>query len=226
MYLDHDGIDSLYSQTVDRLEVELVQSQERGSAGRLTAKLGIGALLKQLTEIGTDAEVSIAGKQIRETKTKFRSEQKLSALVRVLSRSGNGVLFTDLASAAIVCADTSSIVYVQVFEKFNLPQFYCGSGVDEVNRDKGVDFEIGPMSRRGDSYDHSDRYFKKKHYHFFMFAGIGKFPRLTGEGMGRFSHEAFLFRAYQGKDVPLGVFGYLKHLTGLEYQIKPFAIWV
>lgn len=227
IYLDTDGIESLYAQTVDRLEVELVQSQERGKAGKLTAKLGVGALLGRLAEIGADTEVSLTGKQIREAKTRLAPEHKLSALLRHLTDVSIDVLFTNLPTAAIACSETNRAVYVQLYEKFNLPQFYYGSGVDEVNRDKMVDFEIGPMRRRDDDrYDHSDNYFKKKHYHFYMSASLSKFTRVREEVMGNSSHDAILFRSYQGEDVPLGVFGYLKHLAKLEYQIKPYAIWV
>jgi hypothetical protein len=42
IYLDAEGIDSLYAQTVDRLETEFTQSQERDKSGKMKANIGIG----------------------------------------------------------------------------------------------------------------------------------------------------------------------------------------
>jgi hypothetical protein len=48
---------------------------------------------------------------------------------------------------------------------------------------------------------------------------------LYPKGMGNTSHEAFFFRALKGKNLPLGVFGYLQAIGRYAFQIKPFAIW-
>ncbi len=58
-----------------------------------------------------------------------------------------------------------------------------------------------------------------------MTANLEKFPRLKGS-MGATSHDAVFFRGFGGKDVPLGVFGYLIRLNVEACQIKLYAIWL
>jgi hypothetical protein len=58
-----------------------------------------------------------------------------------------------------------------------------------------------------------------------MTASLDKFTRLK-QGMGATSHEAIQFRGFLGKDVPLGVFGYLMRHNENVCQIKPYAIWL
>jgi hypothetical protein len=183
----------------------------------------LGALLG-LTEIGANTELSVGGKHVEEAKMHLAVEHKLFALIDYLVNLGDDEYFENLAKAAVSCSETGQNVFIRINQKFNLPQFYLHpNGVAQVNLAKGVDFEIGPL--RNDPYNHSDNYYKRKQYRFFMYASLSKFTR-SKDFMTNTGHDALIFRRYEGKKIPLGVFGYLKHLIKFEYQIKPYAIWL
>ena len=94
-------------------------------------------------------------------------------------------------------------VFVRVETQFDVPDFLPGGGgVSAINASKAMVFRID------NQYDASDSYFKKVPFTLIMTASLEKFSRLKG-GMGATSHEAIFFRGFNGKDVPLGVFGYL-----------------
>ena len=46
IYLDQDGIESLYAQTADRIEVESLKGSEIERAGKARANVGLGPALK------------------------------------------------------------------------------------------------------------------------------------------------------------------------------------
>ena len=48
IYLDSDGIESLYAQTTDRVELELTRSRSKEGRGEVGVKLGFGNLLASL----------------------------------------------------------------------------------------------------------------------------------------------------------------------------------
>lgn len=225
IYLDSDGIDSLYAQTVDRLETEFTQSQERDKSGKLKANIGIGKLLGimlGLVEVGAETEVSISGKQINEAKMRFTLEQKLSALTKYLENLTGTEFFENLTKAAIQAKEQGEGVFIRVAEKFNMPQFYQADGVESVNRDQSISFVIGQSDT---DHEYADTYFKKTQYTFLMMASLGKTIRSSGN-MRQTGHDAVYFRAFKGRNVPLNVFGYLIPLSEYTYQIKPYAIWV
>jgi hypothetical protein len=61
-YMDTDGIDSLYAQTVEKLEVESTESKERGKFGKTVGKLGLGKLL---ADMGIELKVQLAVKPFK-----------------------------------------------------------------------------------------------------------------------------------------------------------------
>lgn len=226
IYLDADGIDSLYAQTVDRLETEFTQSQERDKSGKVKANIGIGKLLGTmlgLVEVGAETELSIGGKRIEEAKMRFTLEQKLSALMNYLKSLDGAEFFELLPQAAIQAKELGRGVFIKIAEKFNMPQYSQGDGVSNINRDKSIAFSIGPVGDNKHEYD--DSYFKKVEYTFLMTTSLSKTTR-SKEGMSVTGHDAMYFRRFRGKNVPLKVFGYLIPLSKYTYQIKPYAIWV
>jgi hypothetical protein len=226
IYLDADGIDSLYAQTVDRLETEFTQSQERDKSGKIKANMGIGKLLGVmlgLVEVGAETELSISGKRIEEAKMRFTLEQKLSALINYLRNLEGSEYFELLPQAAIQAKELSKGVFIRIAEKFNMPQYSQGNGVGNINRDKSIAFSIGPIGESKHEYD--DLYFKKTEYTFLMTTSLSKTTR-SKDGMAMTGHDAIYFRQFGGKNVPLEVFGYLIPLSKYTYQIKPYAIWI
>ena len=66
-YLDVDGIESLYAQSVEKLEVEFTESKEKGKSGKAIGKFG---LVKLLSDSGIELEGSISSKNLEEIKFK------------------------------------------------------------------------------------------------------------------------------------------------------------
>lgn len=235
IYFDTDGVESLYAQTVDRLETEFVQTRERGGSGKITGKAGLGKLLSALlgVDIAAEAEASLLRKHIDAVKSSLAPEHKLHSLLSYLDK--NEASFSrDLAQAAYAAIEGGPPVFVACTARFDMPQFRDSPDpVSIVNQVKAVLFEIGdPPALTGDrlpardTYDHADQYFSRKaHPRIVMSASLNKFSRLSGF-MGPISHDAIYFRACGGRDVPLNVFGYLVPFRQLFHQLKPYAIWL
>ena len=87
IYLDREGIDSLYAQTVDRVETEFTQSLEKDRANKVAGKFGFGQLLATLfglSEATVEAERSHANKNMEQAKYSLTTEQKIISLVDFL----------------------------------------------------------------------------------------------------------------------------------------------
>lgn len=226
IYLDADGIDSLYAQTVDRLETEFTQSSERDKGGRIKANIGVGKLLGMmlgLGEVGAETELMMSGKRIEEAKMRFTLEQKLSALINYLKSLEGREFFEHLPQAAIQAKELGKGVFIRIAEKFNLPQFFNGDGVTDINKDKSIAFSIGPIGVN--EHEYADSYYKKKEYTFLMTASLSKTTH-SKDYMSATGHDAIYFRRFGGKHVPINVFGYLIPLGKYTFQIKPYAIWI
>ena len=224
IYFDDEGIQSLYAQIVTILETERVRKVDRGDSGRLRAKIGFGGVMSALlgnveAEKGKRTEVS------EEIKMRMTMEHQLQQLIRYLTRVKDEKYFDDLFKALSRSREIGEGVYVDIFVPVNAPQFYLYSNpVAEINSVGVMSFEISPPE-----YDYSDDYFRKpKDYKVIMQASLSKFPRVHGSRLSPLGHEAILFRAYHGRNVPLNIFGYLFSIghTGAFFQIKPFAIWL
>ena len=213
IYLDREGIDSLYAQTTARLETQFVTERERNREG----KVGLGAALKVLlfADARADAELSLSGRNLEQVTSTLSVEQKLSGLIRYLNRFENEKYFDDIYPAIFQCSQRKMSVFINIETKFDLPQFYSGRiGVDIVNQEKVISFEISPSPSTNQS-------------RILMNASLNKFTRMRSDGtMGPIGHEATNFGERKGRDVPLGVFGSLNTLGGALYQIKPYAIWL
>lgn len=249
IYLDREGIDSLYAQTTARLETQLVTERERNREG----KVGFGAALKVLlfADARADAELSLSGRNLEQVTSTLSVEQKLAGLIRYLNRFENEKYFDHLHPAALQSSQRKMAVFLNIETEFDLPQFYSGRvGIKTVNREKVITFELSPSPLRPksnasnvpiaaispyeDTYDSSDNYFKKQSFssttkesRILMNASLNKFTRIRDDGtMNPIGHDAINFGERKGRDVPLGVFGSLNTLGGGLYQIKPYAIWL
>ncbi len=222
MYLDAEGIESLYAQTVDRIEIELTQTRKNEKRGELGLKASFGSMLTGLLglkEVGDESKLGMSKAQIEEAKSHLTVEKKLSNLLDHLVKHKGSDYFESLQDAGEFVSRQRRSVYFLGEQEFDAPDFYPGRrGVAEVNEAEAVLFVIEPV------YDASDSYFKKTPLRFATSAGLQKFTRLRG-GMGATSHEAILFRGAMGKNITLGVFGQVSPISGNSLQIKPFAIW-
>jgi hypothetical protein len=150
-------------------------------------------------------------------------EQKLSNLVEFMSESADPPFFRKLITAAKRVASSDQSAFLEIKEKFDLPQFYLYEDpVSEINQAGVLILDIGPPRR--DPYEYDDSYFKKPQYRFFMRASVDKFIGAVGGQLRRSGHEALLFGGHNGTRVPLLVFGQLLLLSTYTYQIKPYSI--
>lgn len=220
IYLDRNGIESLYAQITDRLEVELIETRSSEGRGKVGLSAGFGNLLTSLLgvkKLGAETKLETMRGYINEAKTKLTVEHKLQRLAEYLAKTKS--CFGSLEDAASK-SPIGEAVYVNGVEKFDAPDFYPGrGGVKEINESGSMVFTIER------SYDPSDEYFKKSGCSFVMTAGIRNFTRLSGY-MGATSHEAIMFRGFGGSKIPLGVFGYIMRYRDLACQIKPYALWL
>lgn len=211
IYLDRDGIESLFAQTVDRVEVEIRQSTENAANEKAGAQIGLGKALAALLgiEIGARVEASKASKQLQEAKLALAVEHKLTRLQHHLHESGT--LITELAPAMDKSSQRTATLFVNLHESFDLPQFASGKGTEQANKDGAILFEIA--GRQGK-------------WKVVMSASLSKFPTAANGRLGRVSHLAIHFQGSLGRGVPLHVFGYILSLGNGVYQIKPYAIWL
>ena len=224
MYIDAEGIDSIYAQIVTRVETEATSSRGRGRKSRISGSVGLGeaigslfGLLHLKGEAGADSSVESTDT----IKTHLATEQKLREILESLSRLGEPTLFSDLANASNFSAENKDAVFVNLQTDFDAPQFYGGMGVQAVNKAQYVIFEKDMEYNR--YYDYRDDYFKKHRIPVVMSASLTKFPNCKGR-MGMTGHDAVFIRGHGGRQMPLHVFGSLFKLP--EFcQIKPYAIW-
>lgn len=218
IYLDGEGIKSLFSQLAERMETEHVQGLEKDSLKGIEGKVGIG---QEIGVINASMKGAVGKneKYMEHSTSRFTIEGEINSLLQRLDRS---ICFTDLAKAANFILDNKKSAFINIVHNFNMPQFSHENGVDEVNRDMSLSFIIGQPNTE---HDFDDSYFRKTHYTFFMQASLNKTTR-SYSYMSFSGHDAVFFRAHKGKDVPLGVFGLLTNLSQWTFQIKPFAIWI
>jgi len=223
VYLDPVGIDSLFAQTVDEIVDEFRRVGERTT--KLGTKLKAALAILFGIDLSSEAEFSHINKKAEETKSHLATEQKLDRVFDYLRQSEGSEYFTDLKTATEYCKDhffDVNSVFVKINENFDAPQFYIENlvnrGVREVNMSGTVEFEKGPSL-----HEYSDDHFRKGDFRLVMLAGIDKFTRTRDGKMEAADHDAYMMRA--GVDIRLNVFGYLR-LRRIEYQIKPYAIWL
>ena len=221
IYLDAQGIASLYAQTTDRVEIEFTEGHSRQGRGEVGLKLGFGNLLSSLLglrEAGAETRLEELHGHIDKAKTTLTVELKLQQQSDYLTKTRK--CFGSLEDAANSISERGGGAYVRAIEKFDAPDFQRGvGGITAINSSGAVVFTLDPK------YDPSERYFKQGRFHFVMPASLKKFSRCDGY-MGATSHDAIMFRGFSGRDIPLGLFGYVTRHSEIACQVKPYAIWL
>jgi hypothetical protein len=211
LYLDKKGIESLFAQTVDRVETEFTESHKKASKDSAGVKIGIGKAIAALLGLEASAKLDTekTRSNLQSTKSTLTIENKLERLLEYLSASDN--LASSLSSAVVTAMDRKSSVFVKCQSNFEMPQMtQRGGGIDVINEDGAALFEVTSF---GNCRKIS------------MAASLAKFPRARNERIGRISHEALYFEGNQGQGVSLKLFGSLRQINVAECQIKPFALW-
>ena len=227
VYLDLHGIESLYSQTVDRVETSLLITKEKTAGRRIGLSLSLGKLLGNLigVEPAVSADTTTEGKESRASSYNPTSENRLFSLIAHLSRHSPSSFFRSLRAAANAARHTQGSVFVSSRDKWDAPQFHPGQeGVRDVNNTGAVIFTFGQPS--SEAYEPSDDYFRHPPTVIGMAASLINFPHVHAGRMTSTGHDAMLFRAHKGKAIPLAVFGQLTPLPEPSFQMKPYAIWI
>lgn len=224
IYIDEEGINSLLSQIVDRLEETRSIEKSNGRKSRISGGINLGnalgslfGLLNLKGEVGSESN----NEQAKTVSSKFTCEQKLRELLNHLNGLGEPTIFSTITAAAKFVESQKDAVFISASTEFDMPQFICGTGPSEINKTGTVNFERN--TGLGDTYNHGDSYFKNKIIPVVMAASLRKFPSCR-DHMSQTGHEAMYFRGHNGKKIPLHVFGSFFKLPKF-YQIKPYAIW-
>ena len=146
IYLDASGIEGLYAQTVERLEVEYSSSIEKALSGKVGAVARFkNPLIKALggPEIEISGEISSSRKAIGQSKQKSTAEQTLQKLLATLTPLGEPAIFSELLKAARSADTNQATVFLKTEGEFNAPQFSFGGGVDAVNSEGYLILEKG-----------------------------------------------------------------------------------
>ncbi|HTY11509.1 MAG TPA: hypothetical protein VMF88_10595 [Bacteroidota bacterium] len=229
IYLDEEGIRSLYAQIEQGVPVEITKGEGKQSAGKLGAKIGLakalGTLFRLLELDGTGEFTK--SKSINESvRIEIKAENLLGGLVNKLSSISPPSLFDNLGEASKATKLSDGPVYILVKSTFDAPQFYGDRrrAIENINSVGYVYFE---KDKKLDNYKYSDNYFKEIKVPLAMAASISKFPSSEGSLHSFSRHEAFFFSGYSGENIPLNVFGILFPIPKIEsFQIKPYAIWI
>lgn len=200
IYINADSINSLHSSMLDKT-IEKLSVKET-----VDAKGGIKASIFSLFAVDSE----IRSNSSTETLSTFSPELKLKSLLKYLE--DKKLLFFDYNEACFLYSE--QILFLNQRIAFNLPQFETGQGVDEVNKTTVVEFE----TLFADPTDN------KRLYTIHMSANLKNFCR-SKNVMTNNGHDAYLFKANQGKGLYLGVFGCIKFL-GNSFQLRPYAIWL
>jgi hypothetical protein len=222
IYLDEQGVESLYAQTVDRFEVERSTTIEKAMVGRAGAAARLkNLLLKALggPEVELSGEVSGSRRRTEQSRHAYTVEQKLADLTKALQRIGQAVLFLDLSEAARHIGRGGTRAYVRVEDQFNAPQFYFGDGTASVNESGYLILEKGGP----DDYEYGDDYYKRSDLRVTLSASVSKM-RMSAGRMAATGHMAVFLRGFKGRRIPMGIFGIMS-ATPDYFQIKPYAIW-
>jgi hypothetical protein len=143
LYLDVPGIESLFAQTVDRVEMEFTESRKKGSKHSAGVKLGIGKAIATLLGLEASAKLDTekTRSNLQSTKSTLAVENKLSRLLDYLVASD--ILIRNVSEAVGMATARKSSVFLQCKAHFDMPQMLrWDGGIDLINQDGAALFEM------------------------------------------------------------------------------------
>lgn len=212
-YLDEEGINKYYIDKFGENKLEIAGSEEK----KFNASAGFGLSLN-ITPTSTILPNGNIGSGYEKVKVKEylkNSETRLQEILKKVKKQKT--YFEDLNQAIQYLNGNSGQVFINVNEKFDIPQFKSKESELDIIKSEYLIFEIGNQT----NYDYSDYYYKKLGYHIFMNANICK---LNNKKYSSNGHEAVIFRESLGRNILLYVVGLLSK-AGDTYFIKPYAIY-
>lgn len=225
IYMDMGGIDSLLSQiTSELVETSHIQTTSRKTGGA-NGNAGFSELVKKIFK----ADVSVSGEvesvQTIDKTTTQPYEAKIQQIVKYIEK--NEVVLKDRAEIHKNYQEDK-----QNFALFTMPfdtDFYNSDWFETVslaNQFGYIPFYKGGdnTNKYKDTYQYHDSYYKTMALEKIKITMNLSIKKMEPFG-GMTSHLAVLFRATNGTDIRLGVFGHIYKLTESVYQIKPYAVW-
>lgn len=216
IYIDEQGIDSIYSQLHKENIAEMRTKQIKTNSGSLNI---IKGLIKGEHTSTTECDKLIS----------LTYEQKISQIIKIVSKNKN--YYTDLNKATsknlkpskgiIIVNIHDTFHYTLNFNDYETYEYMLKSGY--IQLEKG-DISIASKTKllsNCDTHNYRDDYYKQSRYKITMSMNLEK---MRTSYQGRTSHLSVALRGGDG-NISLGVFGQLRNINELFFQIKPFAVW-
>ncbi len=229
IYLDEIGIDSIYSQLNEETVREITIKQSNDKSGKLSISAGLSKL-KNLFTADTELSGKLRYSSELEKTISLSYEQKIKIILKEISNYKN--YFCDLNIALRKNIPANQIVFINIYESFYSRLDFSSYEVFKyIHRCNYLEFEKGdmPLSPNSmitydipyDNYNYHDNYYKESRYRVVLSMNLDK---LRIPFHSQTSHLAVALRGSRGK-ISLGVWGQLRRINDLYYQIKPFAVW-
>ena len=216
IYIDEQGIDSIYSQLHKETIAEMRTKQIKTNSGSLNI---INGLIKGEHTSTTECDKLIS----------LTHEQKISEIIKIVSKNKN--YYTDLNKAISKNLKPSNgIIIVNIHDTFHSSlDFKSYDTYKNMLKSGYIQFEKGDiliasktkLLSNYDTHNYRDDYYKQNRYKITMSMNLEK---MRASYKGWTSHFSVALRGGDG-NLSLGVFGQLRNINELFFQIKPFAVW-
>lgn len=225
IYMDHVGIDSLLAQiSSEVVEENRIQTTKR-KTGAVAGNLGFSELVKKIFKADASMSGELETVQVIDRVTIQPYEAKVKQIIKYVEEH------------EMLLRDRSEIINKYQEDKQNFVFLSMPFDTDFYNSDWSKTVSLAeqfgyiPFYKGGssankskDTYQYHDSYYKTMVYDntkITMNLSINKMQPFGGFT----SHLAVLFRATQGNNIHLGVFGHVYRIIDSVYQIKPYAVW-
>lgn len=216
IYIDEQGIDSIYSQLHKETVEEMRIKKTKTNSGSINI---IKGLIKGEHTSSTECDKLVS----------LTHEQKICEIIKIVSKNKN--YFTDLNKATNNNLKPSNgIIIVNIQDTFYCSlDFNTREAYDYMKNSGYIGFEKGDLlisptpksiPKKYETYNYRDDYYKDSRYKVIFSMNLQKMKT----SMGLTSHLPMAIRYGNGK-IKLGVFGQLRTINDLFFQIKPFAVW-
>ncbi len=223
-YIDKSGIDSLLAQISSELVQEKHIKTTQKRRGTINASLKFGEMVKKLlnTDVGASGEVETV-REIEKVEIQ-PYEAKIQQLTKYIEQ--NEMLLCSKEEIFSKYSDTATnFIYGSIEFDTDLNVANWAEAADFWQRWGYIQLYVGGADALS-SYDYSDDYYKKigaTSSKIVMSMGTDK---MQTSYLSATSHLAVYFRAFNGRNIPLGVLGHVQKLKSELYQIKPYAVWL
>ncbi|OHD59850.1 MAG: hypothetical protein A2014_05580 [Spirochaetes bacterium GWF1_49_6] len=215
-YLSKDDINMLYNQISEHSITRETKSTEFSKSGELKVKGGIPRIL--------NGEISgiLDSKDINNFEFSKETEQKISDIIKFLENNEDCYTELDVASKNVIINNNSC--YINIREKFNVPQFFPNN-INKTNIKEIGFIEFSKNMIEIGNYQYNDEYYKTLPYKYAMNASLNNLRYAGSSDYSLTHHLSFKFRESQGEGISIGIFGNLSQIKEKYLYIKPIALW-